>query len=89
MEASVLSEELNDTLQRAILLDLWNKISLVKKINELVPYKDLEEFTASQEEEMNKVLGELDELLEQNNKTEEELTKVQTEFAKKHRYQLW
>jgi hypothetical protein len=37
---------------------------------------------------MNKVLGELDELLEQNNKTEEELTKVQTEFAKKHRYQL-
>ncbi len=79
----------DDTLQRAILLDLWNKISLVKKINELVPYKDLEEFTASQEEEMNKVLGELDELLEQNNKTEEELTKVQTEFAKKHRYQLW
>lgn len=83
------SWEWDDTLQRAILLDLGGKISLVKKLKELVPYQDIEELTSDQEKAYQEIVKELNIIIDENTESEEELTKTQVNFAKKHRYSIW
>lgn len=78
----------DDTLQKAIINYVSNIIVYYNKMKKIVPYKDIEKLSESQEEAYNKIINEINEFGTKLDGFSDEIRNAQEKFAKKYRYEL-